>query len=353
MPGRSCSTYVRGLFEYLTSLSGFNDSVTEVVEKDYAGVNPDEGMMADLIEHVATGAMGRALVSGIWELMPGLAHPRGLSGCDFLASYEVTSLLNLDACADGDHTSLRFFCPKACGCDSSFGMDECPVACVLTECLEANASCVTCTLGTATSASLGITTMAGVLRVSAAPAARRGGGGRPTARTAPTAFTTLGIWTTACRAWVEPSGGDAPSPALTVPRAMSTPATATSAALAWDAPRPAGGLSSAQSARLGGTTRGAWRTIASCASAFGRRGGARPLQASVRLATITTAPPTIAFSVAETVRQGAAVPRLAPPAMLVTPTLTGTTRVSLLGVHITLLETALRTDARAMLDLSV
>ncbi|CAK0827702.1 unnamed protein product [Prorocentrum cordatum] len=133
--------YVRGLFEYLTSLSGFNDSVTEVVEKDYAGVNPDEGMMADLIEHVATGAMGRALVSGIWELMPGLAHPRGLSGCDFLASYEVTSLLNLDACADGDHTSLRFFCPKACGCGSSFGMDECPVACVLKECLEANASC--------------------------------------------------------------------------------------------------------------------------------------------------------------------------------------------------------------------
>ncbi|CAK0838547.1 unnamed protein product [Prorocentrum cordatum] len=98
-------------------------------------------MMADLIEPVATGAIGRALVSGIWELMPGLAHPRGLSGCDFLASYEVTSLLNLDACADGDHTSLRFFCPKACGCDSSFGMDECPVACVLTECLTADPSC--------------------------------------------------------------------------------------------------------------------------------------------------------------------------------------------------------------------
>jgi len=133
--------YAKGLFEYLMSTSGFQDSVTEVVEKDYAGINPNESMVTDLIEHVATGAMGRALVSGTWELMPGLAHPRGLSGCDFLASYEVKSLLNLDVCADGVYTNLRFFCPKTCGCDSSFGMDECPIACVLTECLEANASC--------------------------------------------------------------------------------------------------------------------------------------------------------------------------------------------------------------------
>ncbi|CAK0878954.1 unnamed protein product [Prorocentrum cordatum] len=97
--------------------------------------------MAELVDHVSTGALGRALVSGIWELSPGLAHPRGLTGCAFLASYEVTSLLNLDLCSDGVHAPLRWFCPEACGCDPSYSMSQCPVACILPECLTEFAGC--------------------------------------------------------------------------------------------------------------------------------------------------------------------------------------------------------------------
>jgi len=138
---RAFLLYARGLFDYLLSLSGFRDSVTEVVGKDYAGIAPDEAQMAELVDHVSTGALGRALVSGIWELSPGLAHPRGLTGCAFLASYEVTSLLNLDLCSDGVHAPLRWFCPEACGCDPSYSMSQCPVACILPECLTEFAGC--------------------------------------------------------------------------------------------------------------------------------------------------------------------------------------------------------------------
>jgi len=126
--------YVRGLFEYSMRVPGFREGVANVVETDYAGIAPDEATQIELIEQIATGEMARSLAGGSWDLVPGLPHPRGLTGCDFLASYEVTSLLNLDLCADGVHQHIKFLCPVACGCDESKGLDECPATCVLTGC---------------------------------------------------------------------------------------------------------------------------------------------------------------------------------------------------------------------------
>jgi len=93
--------YVRGLFDYSMSKPGFQDGVANVVREDYAGIAISEDMQNTLVQHISTGAMGRALANGSWDLMPGLPHPRGLTGCAFLTSYEITSLLNLDLCAEG------------------------------------------------------------------------------------------------------------------------------------------------------------------------------------------------------------------------------------------------------------
>jgi len=69
------------------------------------------------------------IVSGTWELTPGSAHPRNLTGCAYLASYELTTLLERDLCEVVDIRSIRNICPETCGCGS---MAECPVACLNT-----------------------------------------------------------------------------------------------------------------------------------------------------------------------------------------------------------------------------
>ncbi|CAK0838051.1 unnamed protein product [Prorocentrum cordatum] len=48
--------------------------------------------------------------------MRDVPHPRCLTGCDYLASYEVRLLLNADLCSASEFSSIQFMCQVSCGC---------------------------------------------------------------------------------------------------------------------------------------------------------------------------------------------------------------------------------------------
>jgi len=150
-------TFAAGLFEHLTADVAFPDIVEDTVPLVFPDV--DYSTRQELVAWVSNGSLARSFLDGNWELMPGVPHPRGLTGCDYLASNEVRTLLNIDLCSAEEYSSIRFMCPVSCGCsvgkvyhsfvspegDVSFELDEelhmvsnrmedlgsCPAACVM------------------------------------------------------------------------------------------------------------------------------------------------------------------------------------------------------------------------------
>merc|ERR1712232_458845 len=86
---------------------------------------------SEIYHHLISGAFFDDLAAGTWTLLPGTPHFQGLTGCHFLASSEVSLLLNLDLCAEGTVSSMRAWCPKACRCEGR--MASCPHACSLAD----------------------------------------------------------------------------------------------------------------------------------------------------------------------------------------------------------------------------
>merc|ERR1711879_1133133 len=72
------------------------------------------------------GALLSVMLGGAWEFMPGVPHPRNLTGCDYLASSELKFILGMDLCSPEYYRSIRDICPISCGCGT---MPECPFAC--------------------------------------------------------------------------------------------------------------------------------------------------------------------------------------------------------------------------------
>jgi len=150
--------YVKGLFEYLTSKTDFDHRVREVLTKTTLDLTTNMGPEAELelVDWIVNGSMAKSMVDGNWELMPGYAHPRGRTGCEYLSSFEIKALLGIDLCATKDFMSMKFLCPQTCGCTESFyqrdpldvgqyqekteimtfthdkaSLTECPASCVL------------------------------------------------------------------------------------------------------------------------------------------------------------------------------------------------------------------------------
>mmetsp|Transcript_121181 Transcript_121181/g.388142 ORF Transcript_121181/g.388142 Transcript_121181/m.388142 type:complete len:565 (+) Transcript_121181:198-1892(+) len=68
-----------------------------------------------------------SMVSERWELYAGVPHPRNLTGCDFVTSWEFAAIFQLDLCETGaGYRSIRTYCPEACRCTPD--APECPVA---------------------------------------------------------------------------------------------------------------------------------------------------------------------------------------------------------------------------------
>lgn len=109
-------TFAAGLFEHLTADVTFPDIVEDIVMKPDSEISVPSNMRSALVKWISNGSMAQSFVDGNWELMPGVPHPRNLTGCDFLASFEVRMLLNIDLCGAEEYSSIRFMCPVSCGC---------------------------------------------------------------------------------------------------------------------------------------------------------------------------------------------------------------------------------------------
>jgi hypothetical protein len=109
-------TFAAGLFEHLTADVTFPDIVEDIVMKEDSEISVPSNMRSALVKWISNGSMAQSFVDGTWELMPGLSHPRNLTGCDYLASFEVRMLLNIDLCGAEEYSSIRFMCPVSCGC---------------------------------------------------------------------------------------------------------------------------------------------------------------------------------------------------------------------------------------------
>jgi hypothetical protein len=120
--------YVSGLQEYVTGVATVSEGVeSSTLVLSNLVLRLSELQLDSLRGHVLGGGFFEELAAGSWNLLPGTPHPRGLTGCDFLASYEVGLALNLDLCDEGKIASIRPWCPRACGCE--WGMAGCPEAC--------------------------------------------------------------------------------------------------------------------------------------------------------------------------------------------------------------------------------
>merc|ERR1712061_461154 len=129
------SIYVHSLFEYLQSKVGFRQrvdfSATGLFLYTTRFPYSSQEIIGEVVEHYASGEAVNTLLSGGWEIMPGMPQPLGLNGCDYLASIEITALLTVDLCnPEGRFTSIRKWCPVACGCLRPNGWaEECPFSC--------------------------------------------------------------------------------------------------------------------------------------------------------------------------------------------------------------------------------
>merc|ERR1712083_890839 len=76
------------------------------------------------------GTVAQSFAQGEWRLSPSLPHPRGLTGCDFMTSWEIKAILGFSLCDVGSYRSLRYVCPTSCGCEEKRNSGiECPAMC--------------------------------------------------------------------------------------------------------------------------------------------------------------------------------------------------------------------------------
>jgi hypothetical protein len=111
--------YVKGLFQHLLSNQFFSSSVTNIVNHRSKIIGEAPSQNSSLVTWVTSGSMAESLLSGKWEFMPDMKHPRNLEGCAFLTSFEFKALLNVDVCNSETYSSIKFLCPVSCGCTSS------------------------------------------------------------------------------------------------------------------------------------------------------------------------------------------------------------------------------------------
>lgn len=118
--------YINGLIALSSLDSSFSESVRRVATTFEQLGHIQLGTSGRLWQHVVSRGIADTIVSGSWEIMPGSPHPRNLSGCPYLASFELQKLLRRDLCNPTDIRSIRHICPVTCGCGS---MEDCPYVC--------------------------------------------------------------------------------------------------------------------------------------------------------------------------------------------------------------------------------
>ena len=125
---RLLAGYLRSIYQLTSAHSSYNVSVYLATQDsvDVGWISQEQRV--PLWQHIISGGMVEGLLGGTWELMPGVPHPRNLTGCAFLASYEFAILMNTVMCIPGEQRSIRNICPVSCHCTRL--ATDCPFACV-------------------------------------------------------------------------------------------------------------------------------------------------------------------------------------------------------------------------------
>jgi len=120
--------YVRGILPYMYSVWGVATRLETMATQMYDNGLLQVDSVPAYLGRFWGGGVSESLLDGRWTLTDAQApHPRNLTGCRFLASYELQALLGFDLCNPSTLTSIRRMCPVSCGCIA--GMDGCPAAC--------------------------------------------------------------------------------------------------------------------------------------------------------------------------------------------------------------------------------
>jgi hypothetical protein len=119
--------YVNGLFEYLEHRAGFEELLDKNIQEDALNISVDSRAL--LKESILNGDMKRSLLDQSWDFMPGVEHPRNLTGCGFLTSWEFNLLLSIDLCSPDSFASIQRLCPVSCGCGPGSPRSQCPTEC--------------------------------------------------------------------------------------------------------------------------------------------------------------------------------------------------------------------------------
>mmetsp|Transcript_27699 Transcript_27699/g.79557 ORF Transcript_27699/g.79557 Transcript_27699/m.79557 type:complete len:812 (+) Transcript_27699:47-2482(+) len=109
-------------------------SQTQTLLTVYAALNRGRAHLGITVEQsdalfrsLINGSLVETVSAGNWNLVPGLAHPRGLQGCQFWTSWEIKFILGVDFCDAKHFRSLRPYCPVSCDCRE--GSIQCPPRC--------------------------------------------------------------------------------------------------------------------------------------------------------------------------------------------------------------------------------
>jgi len=114
------TVYVRGMVDYLVQKAEYRLNVAALVRSEWEEfLQIADSQVEPFVEWMLDGNFALSLADGNWNLMPGVPHPRQLTGCEYLASFEITFLLGFDICDDSEYGSLKMFCPETCGCRSA------------------------------------------------------------------------------------------------------------------------------------------------------------------------------------------------------------------------------------------
>lgn len=116
--------FLRSVFEYMAFIKTQFTVTYLMTAPDLAWVKNTSAVLDSLFN----GSSLNELHQGRWHYAPGLPHPRGLTGCAFLASPETIALWQVDLCQTGTFKSIRKRCSYSCGCVG--GMEECPTMCM-------------------------------------------------------------------------------------------------------------------------------------------------------------------------------------------------------------------------------
>jgi len=136
----SWEMYVFSLRTYLLK-HGFKNHITTILEEYQLYENMTENQKNEEKLFFTNRGFWSELKNYNYLIADGVPHPKGLVGCDFLASSELKVILTIELCSpnsNGEFMSLHMLCPVACNCVSD--PTDCPAKCQnVTDILETGA----------------------------------------------------------------------------------------------------------------------------------------------------------------------------------------------------------------------